>query len=98
MGFWGFGVLGVLSLSNAKLFQEAHAVSSELIIEWRALTVALLDHIAAIIRKKLGLSEKTLPLVKILEGGTWAAGRKIAGERRQDGRPPLQILSSGTVF
>jgi folate-dependent phosphoribosylglycinamide formyltransferase PurN len=40
----------------------------------------------------------TLPLVKVLEGGTWAAGRRIARERRPDGAPPLAIVSDGTVF
>jgi hypothetical protein len=39
-----------------------------------------------------------LPLAKILQGGTWAAGRKIARERRADGSPPLRVVSDGTVF
>jgi hypothetical protein len=33
----------------------------------------------------------------VLEGGTWAAGRKIAAELR-DGSPPIQMISDGTVF
>jgi Protein of unknown function (DUF1688) len=33
-----------------------------------------------------------------LEGGTWAAGRLIARQRRADGGPPFQISSDGTVF
>jgi hypothetical protein len=39
-----------------------------------------------------------MPLACVLEGGTWAAGRKIASELRPDGGPPLNILSDGTVF
>ena len=39
-----------------------------------------------------------LPLAKILEGGTWSAGRKIARERRSDGGPPITLLSDGTLF
>ncbi|MBC7799073.1 MAG: DUF1688 family protein, partial [Gemmatimonadaceae bacterium] len=35
---------------------------------------------------------------RILEGGTWAAGRAIAAERRRGGGPPLLIVSDGTVF
>ena len=35
---------------------------------------------------------------KVLEGGTWAAGRRIAREKRGDGGPPLTIISDGTVF
>jgi len=37
-------------------------------------------------------------LARVLEGGTWAAGRRIARERRPDGAPPLAIESDGTVF
>jgi hypothetical protein len=68
------------------------------VVEWRALTVILLDELAHSIRVKLGRNAETLPLVKVLEGGTWAAGRRIARERRADGGPPLTIVSDGTVF
>jgi hypothetical protein len=39
-----------------------------------------------------------LPLARILQGGTWAAGRTIAKRLRPDGGPPLKIISDGTVF
>ena len=45
----------------------------------------------------LGLDPATTPLACILEGGTWAAGREAAAQRRQ-GLPPLTIISDGTVF
>ena len=38
------------------------------------------------------------PLAAVLEGGTWAAGRELARQRRADGGPPIQISSDGTVF
>jgi hypothetical protein len=50
------------------------------------------------VREKLGVSEEDLPLAKVLEGGTWAAGRRLARERRPDGAPPLKVISDGTVF
>jgi hypothetical protein len=68
------------------------------VVEWRALTVALLDRLADALRQKLKLDAVALPLAKVLEGGTWAAGRAIARERRPDGAPPLKIVSDGTVF
>jgi hypothetical protein len=34
----------------------------------------------------------------VLEGGSWAAGRRLARERRPDGRPPIMVISDGTVF
>lgn len=70
----------------------------EAIVEWRALTVVLLDRLAECIREKLGTDARALPLAKILEGGTWAAGRLLAREARPDGSPPLTIVSDGTVF
>ena len=54
-----------------------------------ALTVALIDRLAVRIREKLGLSWEKLPLAKVLEGGTWSAGRRIARELRPDGSPPI---------
>jgi Protein of unknown function (DUF1688) len=71
--------------------------SDEFVVEWRALTVTLIDELAALVRAQLGATAEQLPLACILEGGTWAAGRQIAQERR-DGAPPLMIDSDGTVF
>ena len=34
----------------------------------------------------------------LLEGGTWAAGRLIAREKRADAGPPFKISSDGAVF
>ncbi len=90
--------LGLLQLKDPSLGAIAHAPSAELIVEWRALTVILLDHIAQTLRQQLHLTAETLPLVKVLQGGTWTAGRKIAALRRPNGTPPLQISSDGTVF
>jgi Protein of unknown function (DUF1688) len=89
---------GVLRLKNPAEAGEVHSVESRLIVEWRALTVALLDEIALLVREKLGPDAHALPLAKILEGGTWATGRRLAQERRPDGSPPLTVISDGTVF
>lgn len=90
--------LGVLELKDHSQFQVSHKVDSELIIEWRALTIILLDRLAEIIREKLGLTPDEFPLVKLLQGGSWTAGRKIAAQLRPGGVPPLHIDSDGTVF
>jgi hypothetical protein len=89
---------GVLRLRDPSAVQRVHAVGSDLVIEWRALTVALLDRTAELVRAELGMSAEQLPLARILEGGTWRAGRAIALEARSDGSPPLKIDSDGTVF
>jgi Protein of unknown function (DUF1688) len=89
---------GLLVLKDPAAAHTRHAVDSELVIEWRALTVALLDRTAAAIRAELGVSTEELPLARILEGGTWRAGRAIALEKRSGGGPPLLVDSDGTVF
>ncbi len=90
--------LGLLEVKNTAILQERHLPGSEVIVEWRSLTVSLLDKIAAAIRQQLNLSAVDLPLVKVLQGGTWTAGRRIAAHLRVGGVPPLQIESDGTVF
>jgi hypothetical protein len=89
---------GVIALKNPADADVAHEVGSRLVVEWRALTVALLDRIAPLVRTRLGMSADALPLAKVLEGGTWATGRRLARERRPDGSPPLMVISDGTVF
>jgi Protein of unknown function (DUF1688) len=89
---------GVIALKDPGEAEASHEVGSRLVVEWRALTVALLDRIAPVVREKLGVSEDALPLAKVLEGGTWATGRRLAREKRSDGAPPLKVISDGTVF
>ena len=86
---------GVLTLVDAAAARAPLAVGSETVVEWRALTVALLDDVAAQVRQRLARPD--LPLACVLEGGTWAAGRELAQELR-GGDPPLAIASDGTVF
>jgi hypothetical protein len=90
--------MGVLAFREADAAQKEHEVASPLVVEWRALTVALLDRVADGVRRRLGLDATSLPLAKILEGGTWAAGRLLARERRADASPPVKVISDGTVF
>jgi hypothetical protein len=89
---------GVLSLKDPSAASVEHSPSSELIVEWRALTVILLDEIAKRLRETLKKTEDELPLAKVLQGGTWAVGRTLATGRRTGGGPPLMIASDGTVF
>lgn len=50
------------------------------------------------VHAQLDVSAKAFPLARVLDGGTWAAGRRIAAERRPDGTPPVNIANDGTVF
>lgn len=85
---------GALRLTDAALAERSWTVGDEIVVEWRALTVALLDELAPRVCARLGVE---LPLACVLEGGTWAAGRLLA-QRLRGGLPPLTIRSDGTVF
>jgi Protein of unknown function (DUF1688) len=88
---------GVIVARDARDLAKTWKPQDGFIVEWRALTVTLLDELAALVREQLGVSAEQMPLACILQCGTWAAGRQIANELR-DGAPPLKIESDGTVF
>lgn len=90
--------MGVISLRDPAMAEAANTVESRLVVEWRALTVALLDLIAPLVRDRLGVAAADFPLARVLEGGTWSAGRRLARERRADGGSPIRVVSDGTVF
>ncbi|KAF5379000.1 hypothetical protein D9757_009101 [Collybiopsis confluens] len=97
--------LGVLTLKpnvlpiDAKSGLPKASSSDPAIVEWRALTVIMLDRIADSIRTKLQLSPEQLNLAQVLESATWKGGREIAKQKRPEtGGPPLELESDGTVF
>lgn len=89
---------GVLVPKDPADADRAHPVDGPLVVGWRALTVALLDRLAPLVRERLGVTAADFPLARVLEGGSWAAGRRLARERRADASPPIAVLSDGTVF
>jgi hypothetical protein len=78
--------------------QMRYDVASELVVEWRALTVALMEELLGRVRAQIGL-DSTFVIPHLLQGGTWSAGRKIAQALRPpDGPPPIAVAADGTVF
>jgi hypothetical protein len=88
---------GVLTLHEPGWATCEWTVGDELVVEWRALTVALLDELAPLVRAQLGVDAQRMPVACVLEGGTWATGRALA-QRLRGGLPPLTIVSDGAVF
>ncbi len=86
---------GVLVPRHEAVVRELHRPGDEIVVEWRALTVALLDRLAPLVRERLAAGD--LPLASILEGGTWVAGRRLADARRGGGGP-IRVSSDGTVM
>jgi hypothetical protein len=87
---------GVLVLTGSRT-RATHPVGSALVVEWRALTVALLDRMRRWCGSTCRRHAAEALRSAILEGGTWAAGRELAGEA-MGASPPLSIISDGTVF
>lgn len=93
-----------LKMSGADL--PMYEVFDDVIVEWRALTVALLDVLHKIVSQRIREeTEKTtsnpvsLSMAQVLEAGTWKAGRELAAERRPLKRSsPILVKSDGTVF
>ena len=90
--------LGVLVPRDPAAVTRVHEVSDPFVVGWRSLTVALLDEVAPLVTGRLGVKGEEFPLARVLEGGTWAAGRIMARKLRSDGGPPFKISSDGTVF
>jgi len=90
---------GVITPKDKHVLDMPFDVGSELVVEWRALTVLLLDELAKSMRSKLRMTEEQLPLARVLQGGTWTAGRNLATQKRPpNGPPPIQVRSDGSVF
>jgi hypothetical protein len=87
---------GVLVPRSAETLDAIHAIGDELVVEWRALTVAILDRVADGVQKALEKSPQELPLSCVLQG-TWSAGRAIAAERRPNGTPPIRVSDSAVL-
>ena len=88
----------VFQAQDEQILDERLSLESESVVEWRALTVYQLDQLAQSLRIKLGLDAEQLPLGSVLQGGSWAAGRRIATQKRSDASPPLNLAIDGTIF
>eukprot|EP00299_Pterocystis_sp_00344_P017498 c8762_g1_i1.p1 GENE.c8762_g1_i1~~c8762_g1_i1.p1 ORF type:complete len:773 (-),score=179.04 c8762_g1_i1:48-2366(-) len=89
---------GVLQISRQDVAEMVHDIGSEVVVEWRAATIILIDRVAELVRAKLQVSSEEFPLAKVLQAGTWQAGREVAKEKRSDGSAPLKTHLDGTVF
>ena len=90
--------LDVLKPRDKMTLTETHSPDSEVIVEWRALTLALLEKLYPLLQETLGRDESEFTMGAMLEGGTWAAGRQLAADRRPNAEPPIRVESNGTLF
>jgi hypothetical protein len=88
--------LGVIQPREPAILTARYQASDPAIVEWRSLTIALLDDLTEAISQKFAGSGPAWPVARVLQGGSWDAGRKLAAEKR-GGLPPLNIVSDGTI-
>ena len=62
---------GVLVPKSSSTLVDEFSPSAEVIIEWRALTVSILDELHAVILKRLNFTAEVFPLVKVNEHYTY---------------------------
>ncbi|MDE2594494.1 MAG: DUF1688 family protein [Burkholderiales bacterium] len=89
---------GLIAPLQPGFFESTWRPESQAVVEWRALTVIGLDLLANAIRAQLHVDAAAFPLARVLEGGTWSAGRQLAASKREGGGPPFRIELDGTIF
>lgn len=92
---------GLAASSNSEL--PEFEADDDVVIEWRALTVALLDVSLELVNKKIEVqtagTAPILSLAQLLEAGTWKSGRELAAKfRPQSNCSPILVRSDGTLF
>ncbi|KIW15819.1 hypothetical protein PV08_05869 [Exophiala spinifera] len=100
--------LQVLRLKESTLCQGKTAsgqelplfdATSDMIVEWRAMTVALLDRLHGLINEHFKAQGVSLTMAQVLEAGTWKSGRELAKLRRPEtSSSPILIEGDGTLF
>lgn len=105
------GLTGIADPAHGALFLEAgvllprdradlskpHGPADAFTVEWRALTVALVDRLADRVRALAGLDADGLPIACVMQGGTLPLARKIALEKPAATELPLGFAADGTV-
>ena len=91
---------GVIVPRHPSDLTKTYKPSSDFVVEWRALTVTLMDELAVLVRQALDQSLPPGLPPRGLEGGAWVAGLLGALELGAGAgtAPPLKIDSDGTLF
>ena len=103
--FVDMGVLAlkpdVLAKGRAASGQDLpmYSATSDTIVEWRAMTVSLLDELYKLVSQHFAEKGYTLTMAQVLEAGTWKGGRELAAKYRPTTKSsPIHIDGDGTLF
>jgi hypothetical protein len=93
---------GVIVPRHSSDLIKTYRPSSDFVVEWRALTVTLMDELAVLVRQALDQSLPPGLPPRGLEGGAWVAGLlgvlELGAGAGAGTAPPLKIDSDGTLF
>ncbi|KAJ6134457.1 hypothetical protein N7523_000779 [Penicillium sp. IBT 18751x] len=100
--------LGILKLKEQTLQQgldmskqglPSFNATGDVIVEWRAMTVALLDELHKLLGDQFSGQGVSLTMPQMLEAGTWKGGRELAAKIRPLTKSsPILIEGDGTLF
>ncbi|KAK8113194.1 hypothetical protein PG984_013720 [Apiospora sp. TS-2023a] len=100
--------LGVLQLKPETLEQgrkasgqdlPSYSATGDVIVEWRAMTVALLDELYKLISAHFADMGVQFSMAQMLEAGTWKGGRELAAKHRPETKSsPILMDGDGTLF
>jgi hypothetical protein len=91
--------LGLIRPRETLDLRDRHLVTSQVIVEWRALTITLMDRLVEAVRGRLNADTTSFQMPQLLQGGTWTAGRLLALQLRPpQGPSPILVAADGSVF
>lgn len=84
---------------NSQQETPSFDATSDVIVEWRAMTVALLDKLHGIVQERFSKQGVQINMAQMLEAGTWKGGRELAAKHRPSTKSsPIVIQGDGTLF
>lgn len=76
-----------------------YSATGDTIVEWRAMTVALLDELHGLVSAHFEKEGVKLNLAQMLEAGSWLGGRELAAKLRPETKSsPILFEGDGTLF
>lgn len=88
-----------IGLASSQKDLPSYEATSDVIVEWRAMTVALLDKLHELIGAHFASQGVKLSMPQMLEAGSWKAGRELAAKFRPETKSsPILIEGDGTLF
>ncbi|KAJ5083778.1 hypothetical protein N7456_013205 [Penicillium angulare] len=84
---------------NSQQETPSFDATSDVIVEWRAMTVALLDKLHESVQKHFSKQGVQITMAQMLEAGAWKGGRELAAKYRPSTKSsPIVIQGDGTLF